>query len=213
MDRARSSITALRVLAVWLSAGRGRCVGDTLGCDIFHCSRIVAGIAARFTIPTFRYYQAERFTYFINILFGKTCQRLFIILFRTQSEVVQLWVHVFLLQLIQYPTMPYMCMAMIQNKLIMWFLTIVYILLLVLARRPPGDMSLDSGEHRNIWNRLVSVMMIVVSNLVMNIVEREPSGFRISVKQPIIQWHNVTLCYCASLQCISINLVTHLWPI
>jgi len=27
--------------------------------------------------------------------------------------------------------------------------------------------------------------MIVISNLVMGIVEREPSGFRITVKQPI----------------------------
>ena len=30
-----------------------------------------------------------------------------------------------------------------------------------------------------------SVIMIVISNLVMSIVEREPSGFRITVKQPI----------------------------
>jgi len=38
---------------------------------------------------------------------------------------------------------------------------------------------LISGEHRNIWNQcLVSVIMIVISNLVMSIVEREPGGFR-----------------------------------
>jgi len=30
-----------------------------------------------------------------------------------------------------------------------------------------------------------SVIMIVISNLVMSIVKREPSGFRITVKQPI----------------------------
>ena len=29
------------------------------------------------------------------------------------------------------------------------------------------------------------MIMIVISNLVMSIVEREPSGFRITVKQPI----------------------------
>ena len=35
------------------------------------------------------------------------------------------------------------------------------------------------------------VIMIMISNLVMSIVEREPNGFRITVKQPIttVCWH------------------------
>jgi len=32
---------------------------------------------------------------------------------------------------------------------------------------------------------IIAVIMIVISNLVMSIAEREPRGFRITVKQPI----------------------------
>ena len=42
--------------------------------------------------------------------------------------------------------------------------------------------------------------MIVISKLVMSIVERESSGFKITVKQPITQ-------------CASFNLASHLWHI
>jgi len=52
------------------------------------------------------------------------------------------------------------------------------------ASRKPPDNTPYSGEHRNIWNEW-SVIMIVRSGLVMSIVKRELSDFRIAVKQPI----------------------------